>query len=113
MIVVMKAVITVKCPECKGTLEIDVVREKVISHKAHVDLEKPEKDKSLIFEDVVHRVKSRETEAEIKFKEAQKSVAESKKRLDDLFGDVKKKIAEEKQKPPQEGPDSSRPEFWD
>lgn len=107
----MKEFITVQCPGCKGTLEIDVSRQKVVAHKRFLDTENPEKDNGEIFEDVVHRVKARESETEAKFLEAKKNVADNKKRLDALFGEVQKKIEEEKGKPFQKDP--TKDIFWD
>lgn len=109
----MKAIITVVCPDCKGVLEIDVARERVVAHRKRIDIEDQTQDKGALFDDVVHRVRHRETEAEAKFREAQEAVQNSKKRLDQLFGEMKKKVAEEKEKGPPTGPDPSRPEFWD
>jgi hypothetical protein len=109
----MKAIITVTCPDCKGVLEIDVAREKIVAHRKRIDVEDKTADKGALFDDVVNRVRNRETEAEAKFREAQETVRDSKKRLDHLFGEMKKKVAEEKEKGPPTGPDMSRPEFWD
>ena len=88
----MKPIITVTCPECGGELEIDTSRQKVLSHRARIDLEQPEKDKAEIFDDVVARVKAREDQGKDLFDIAKKSVEDNEKRLDELFGDVQKKI---------------------
>jgi hypothetical protein len=108
-----KNVISVQCPGCKGYLDIDVVREKVVGHKKHVGADDPTKDKDALFEDVVNRVKSRTAETEDKFLSAQRAVKESSKRLDDLFGEVKKKIAEEREKGPSANDEKQNPRFWD
>ncbi|MEZ6196864.1 MAG: hypothetical protein R3F20_14240 [Planctomycetota bacterium] len=109
----MKSIITVKCPGCRGELEIDVSREKVISHKRFVDLEAPEKDKAEIFDDAVKRAHSREDEAARAFERAREEQRESESKLDALFGEMKKKVEEQKKKgiDPDEG--DPRKLFWD
>lgn len=107
----MKSIITIRCPECRGTLEIDVVHEKVIAHKRFVDADAPEADKAALFDDVMRRVSEREGETERAFDRAQRQVRNHDERLDALFGDVKKKIEEEKKKGPSKQDD--RDLFWD
>ena len=107
----MKAVITVLCPECGGTLEIDVAHQKVLSHKRHIDLDDPATDKAAAFEDVFSKMKSKESAAENMFKTAQQDVKEGAKKIDALFGEVKKKIAEEKLKP--DAGKNPNEHFWD
>ena len=110
----MKSVITVQCPECNGYLEIDVARQRVLSHKLTFEgTEAEEKDKAELFDDVVARVKDRENKGDDLFDAARKSVKDSENRLDSLFGEMKEKIDEEKNREP--GPDEVDPRdlFWD
>lgn len=107
----MKAVITVTCPDCGGVLEIDVAREKVLSHREKLDVENA-KDKDALFDDVVKRVATRPSETEKKFEAARAAEEKKSDRLEDLFDDVKKKVAEEKKKP-YDPDDDPRKLFWD
>ena len=107
----MKSVITVTCPDCGGELEIDVSRQKVLSHRAKIDLENPEKDKAEMFDDVVARVKAKQGQGDDLFDIAKKSVEDREKRLDDLFGDVQKKIEEAKEM--DDLGEDPRELFWD
>ncbi len=107
----MRSIITVECPECGGSLEIDVSRQKVISHKHKIDLENPEKDKAEMFDEVFERVKSKQQQRNDLFDIAKKSVEDSEKRLDELFGDMQKKIEEAKDADDL-GEDPRNP-FWD
>lgn len=106
----MKAIINVTCPECGGILEIDVSRQKVLSHKLKIDSENPQKDKAALFDEVVDRVKRKKDEGDRLFDQLKKEVEDSEKRLDELFGEVKKKIAETKDDPDAQDP---RKLFWD
>ena len=107
----MKAVITVTCPECGGELEIDVSRQRVLSHKRKVGADDDKKDKSKLFDAALDRVRSKEKEGASAFDKAKASVAESEKKLDELFGELKKKVEEEKKKP--DAGKDPRQLFWD
>lgn len=110
----MKSVITVTCPCCQGLLDIDVARQKVLSHKRKVDLEKGEKSVDDIFGDAVNRARSSEAEAERVFEKAREEQRDSAAKLDALFGDMKKKVQEQKEKgidPDDEDVDPRL--FWD
>jgi hypothetical protein len=110
----MKTVITVKCPGCAGQLEIDVAREKVISHKRKVDLEKPDKNADDIFGDAVARARRSESEAERAFEKAREEQKRSADKLDALFGDMKEKLKEQKEKGIEPSDDEVDPRlFWD
>lgn len=107
----MRSIITVTCPDCEGTLEIDVSRQKVLSHRKKIDLDNPEKDKAEMFDEVVARVKSKQNEGSDLFDIAKKSVEDDEKRMDELFGEVQKKIDEAKDVEDL-GEDPRNP-FWD
>ncbi len=107
----MRSIINVTCPECGGALEIDVSRQKVLSHRKKIDLDSPEKDKAEMFDDVVARVKAKQGEREDLFDIAKKSVEDSEKRMDELFGEVQKKIDDAKNVDDL-GEDPRNP-FWD
>ena len=107
----MKSVISVRCPDCGGTLEIDVARQRVLSHKPDLKADEAE-DKAELFDEVVKRVKNRGNEGKDLFDTAQKQVADGKKRVEELFGEVQKRIAEEKEKGDDGKPDP-RDLFWD
>jgi uncharacterized Zn finger protein (UPF0148 family) len=107
----MKSIITVTCPECGGLLEIDVSRQKVLSHKVKIDGEATPEDKAKLFDEVVNRVKRKKDESEQLFDRLKKDVADSEKRLDDLFGEVKKKIKETRDDP--DAGEDPRKLFWD
>lgn len=106
----MKAIINVRCPGCGGALEIDVSRERVLSHRKKLNADKSE-DKEALFDEVVQRVQDRGAENEEKFDKARAQEKDKEKRMDDLFDDVKKKVAEEKEKG-DPGP-NPRDLFWD
>ena len=107
----MKSIITVTCPECDGVLEIDVSRQRVLSHKLKVDVDAPEKDKAEMFDDVLNRVRKKQGSGDKLFDAARKEIEGREDKLDDLFGEVKKRVAEEKEKgDPDEDP---RDLFWD
>ncbi|MEE9394643.1 MAG: hypothetical protein V3W41_19290 [Planctomycetota bacterium] len=108
----MNSVITVKCPECRGTLEIDVSRQRVLSHKPFLDSDNPKKDKAEIFDDVLKKVKDREAGSGDAFGKAQKDYERNQDRLEDLFGEAKEKIKKQKES----GKDiesDPREHFWD
>lgn len=110
----MKSVITVTCPDCQGLLEIDVARQKVLSHKRKVDLGKDDKSVDDIFGDAVSRAQKSEAEAERAFERAREEQKGSAAKLDALFGDMKKKVQEQKEKgidPDDEDVDPRL--FWD
>lgn len=107
----MRAVINVKCPECGGFLEIDVARQRVLSHRLPGEPEPTDQDKEKLFDEVVGRVKHRHDKADKIFDDAKRNVAENESKLDDLFGEVKKKIAEEKEKG--DDPEDPRRLMWD
>jgi predicted nuclease with TOPRIM domain len=109
----MKAVITVTCPECKGTLDIDVSRQRVLSHKAPLADGEVEKDKSELFDEVVDRVRKKRSDAEEKFERAQQEAKQNRERLDSLFGEFQEKVDEEKKKGPSETDENLRDLFWD
>jgi len=109
----MKSIITVTCPECEGILEIDVSREKVLSHKRPVDLEIAKgKDKAELFDEQVEKVRKKRSKGDSLFDDALRTVQKSDERLDELFGEVQKKVEEEKKKgiDPDDDP---RKLFWD
>ena len=115
----MKTIITVTCPECGGLLEIDVARERVLGCRFPSGLSEdpnaPEdegKDKAVLLDEAVEKVRDRQRKGDALFDEALKNVEDSEKKLDALFGEVKKKVAEEKKKPPRKDPDP-RDLFWD
>lgn len=93
----MKSVITVKCPECRGTLEIDVARQQVLSHRAELDSEDPKQDKAALFDDVVKRVAEKESRAAAAFEKAQDDLKQNEDRLEQLFGEAKDKIKKQKE----------------
>ena len=110
----MKSVITVKCPECNGWLEIDVSRQKVLSHRLSFDKpEDEERDKGELFDEVVARVKSRDDQKKDLFDAVRKSVEESEDRLDSLFGEMQEKIEVEKKRKPDPDEVDPRDLFWD
>ena len=109
----MKAVITVTCPECRGVLEIDVSRQRVLSHKAPLSEGEVEKDKSQQFDEVVDRVRQKRSDAEEKFERAHREASQSRERLDSLFGEFEEKLEEEKKKGPSEPGPNPRDLFWD
>ena len=63
----MKAIINVKCPECGGFLEIDVARQRVLSHKMDADVEASPEEKAELFDEVVSRVKNRHDKSDAIF----------------------------------------------
>lgn len=107
----MKSTIKVKCPECKGILEIDVVHEKVIAHKHTLDDEATEQDKDALFDDVLGRVKARHAEGDALFDKVKESVERNDERLDQLFGEMKDKI--DKAKDADDLGEDPRNPFWD
>lgn len=109
----MKAVITVTCPECKGTLDIDVSRQRVLSHKAPLQGGEVEKDKSDVFDDVVQRARKKHSAAEDNFERAQREAKQNRERLDSLFGEFEEKVEEEKKKGPVKPGENPRDLFWD
>lgn len=92
----MKSIIKVKCPECKGILEIDVASQKVLAHKHTLRDDATEKDKDALFEEVVDRVKSKHAEGDALFDKVKESVERNDERLDQLFGEMQKKIEDAK-----------------
>ncbi len=111
----MKSVITVVCPECQGTLEIDTARQRVLSHKAKLrkGVNDEEKDKSQLFDEVVERVKNKRSDAEDRFEAAHREAKQNRERLDNLFGEFQEKLEEEKKKDPSDDEVNPRDLFWD
>ena len=109
----MKSIITVQCPCCRGTLEVDVSRERVISHKRHIDADLGPADKDAIFDDAVKRAQGREEEAAKAFERARRDQKGSEEKLDALFGEMKKKVEEQKKKGIDPDEEAARRMRWD
>jgi hypothetical protein len=94
----MKPFIRVKCTCCGHVLEIDVARSRVISDNGRAVLPAAGKEGAPAFDAVLDDFKQQERERSSKFDEATERLKHSKARLDNLFDEVVKKVANETKK---------------
>ena len=95
----LKPVINVKCPCCHHVLEVDVEKERVVSHRkgAHLRDDRAHGEDEL--DVAVRQQRESRSRIESEFSKAQENLKNQKQRLDDLFRQAKEKAEREKQDP--------------
>lgn len=91
-----KSVINVKCPCCDAILEVDVEKERVLSHRRGRHLMDDARSGEDAFGVAIRNQREARERADRQFDQARDALGSESSRLDELFRDAQRKVAEER-----------------